>query len=67
MKIFTLFFLLLGIVAFGIGMYMLLDSSILNNLPSAPRTVMAILLALYGIFRISTSIGALKKKHETSK
>ncbi len=67
MKIFTLFFLLLGVVALGIGMYMLLDSSILNNLPPTPRTVMAILLALYGIFRIFTSLGAMKKKQETVK
>ena len=64
MKIFTLFFFLFGVVAFGLGIYMLLDKSLLNMLDPTVRMVFAILLVLYGIFRISTSIGAMRKNQQ---
>jgi hypothetical protein len=67
MKLVSLVFLIIGIVALGLGIYMLAGGSVLTQLDSTTRTVLAILLVLYGIFRLSTAIGGLKKKMQATK
>ena len=68
MKILSLLFLAFGAVALCLGVYMLVDrQGLLVELDPTMRTVLAILLTLYGIFRLSTSIGGLRKKAEASK
>jgi hypothetical protein len=62
MKVMASIFLLLGLVAFGLGIYMFIDKELLNQLDPTVRLVFSILLILYGGFRIMTAIGALRKK-----
>jgi hypothetical protein len=54
-------FLFLGLVAFGIGVYMLVDPTMLNQLEPTVRLVFSILLVLYGLFRIVTAIGGIRR------
>ena len=62
MKGTALVFLLLGLVAFGLGAYMLfIDKEMLNQLDPTIRTVFAVLLLLYGGFRIFTAVGGMRK------
>jgi hypothetical protein len=67
MKLVSLVFLVIGFVALGLGIYMIAGGSLLTQLDSTTRTVLAILLILYGIFRLSTAIGGLKKKEAPTK
>lgn len=62
MKLISIIFLLFGVIALGVGVYMLVDPTLLSALEPTMRTVLAILLVLYGIFRLSTAVGGLKKK-----
>ena len=62
MKLVSLVFLVFGVVALALGIYMLAGGSLLTALDPTMRTVLAILLVLYGIFRLSTAIGGLRKK-----
>jgi hypothetical protein len=62
MKVMASIFLLIGLVAFGLGIYMFIDKELLNQLEPTVRLVFSILLILYGGFRILTAIGGLRKK-----
>jgi uncharacterized membrane protein HdeD (DUF308 family) len=66
MKVTAYVFLLLGIVAFGLGVWMFADPSMLNQLDPTIRLVFSILLLLYGGFRIITATGELRKKKQTA-
>lgn len=61
MKIFPLFFFLFGLVALTIGIILLLNDSLLNELPHWMRTTFTILLILYGAWRVWTGLGAERK------
>lgn len=54
-------FLLIGLGAFGIGVYMLLDPTMLDELEPTLRLVFSILMILYGLFRIITAIGGIRR------
>lgn len=54
-------FLFLGLVAFGIGVYMFIDKTMLSQLEPTVRLVFGILLILYGLFRITTAIGGIRR------
>jgi hypothetical protein len=54
-------FLFLGLAAFGIGVYMFLDPTMLEQLEPTVRLVFSILLILYGLFRIITAIGGIRR------
>ena len=54
-------FLLIGLAAFGIGVYMLLDPTMLDELEPTLRLVFSILMILYGLFRIITAIGGIRR------
>ncbi len=54
-------FLLIGLAAFGIGTYMFLDPTMLSALEPTVRLVFSILLILYGLFRIITAIGGIRR------
>lgn len=54
-------FLFLGLVAFGIGVYMFIDPTMLDALEPTVRLVFSILLMLYGLFRIITAIGGIRR------
>ena len=54
-------FLLIGLAAFGIGVYMFIDPTMLAALEPTVRLVFSILLILYGLFRIITAIGGIRR------
>ena len=57
----AVFFLILGLAAFGIGVYMFIDPTMLQALEPTVRLVFSILLILYGLFRIFTAIGGIRR------
>ena len=62
MKIFPLFFFLFGLVALALGLIILFNDTILANLqPQWMRSALAILLVLYGGYRVLTGLGAERK------
>ena len=61
MKITAILFFLFGLLALGTGIYMFVDRSLLNQFDQSFRTIFAVILILYGIFRVASSIGAMKK------
>lgn len=67
MKIISAVFLLLGVVALGVGIYLFADKSLLSELDPTMRFVLASIMVVYGIFRLSTSLGALRKKDPAAK
>ncbi|MBS1903105.1 MAG: hypothetical protein JSS75_05320 [Bacteroidetes bacterium] len=64
MKLISIVFLLLGLIALGVGIYMFADPSLLSALNPTMRIVLAAILVLYGGFRLSTAIGGLRKKQQ---
>ncbi len=67
MKIISMVFLLLGVVALGVGIYMFADPRLLGELDPTMRKVLAAILVLYGGFRLSTAIGGLRKMQQAAK
>jgi quinol-cytochrome oxidoreductase complex cytochrome b subunit len=61
MKTLPLVFLLVGIGFLVLGGYLLMTETAMGTSPSWMRMGLGGLLIIYGIFRLSTSIGAMKK------
>lgn len=62
MKIFPLFFFLFGLVALILGIIILFNDGVLIALqPQGLRTGLAIVLVLYGGYRVWTGLGAIWK------
>lgn len=61
MKTLPLVFLLVGIGFLVLGGYLLTTDTAMGDSPSWMRMGLGGLLIIYGIFRLSTSIGAMKK------
>ena len=66
MKIAGFLFLLFGLISLGLGIAMLIDSTLLNQFGSTVRTVFIVLLFVYGIYRIWSAIGAMKRRYPRS-
>lgn len=61
MKTLPIIFLLVGLGFLALGGYLLTTESSMGTSPSWMRMGLGGLLIIYGIFRLSTSIGAMKK------
>jgi hypothetical protein len=62
MKIFPLFFFLFGLVALILGIIILFNDGVLIALqPQGLRTGLAIVLVIYGSYRVWTGLGAIWK------
>ena len=61
MKTLPLIFLLVGIGFLVLGGYLITTDAAMGDSPSWLRMGLGGLLIIYGIFRLSTSIGAMKK------
>ncbi len=61
MKTLPLVFFLVGIGFLVLGGYLLMTDTAMGDSPSWLRMVLGGLLIVYGIFRLSTSLSAMKK------
>lgn len=64
MKTLPLVFLLVGIGFLILGGYLLTTDTAMGDSPAWMRMALGGLLIIYGLFRVSTSLGAMKKKTE---
>ncbi len=62
MKTLPLVFLLVGIGFLVLGGYLLMTDTAMGDSPSWLRMTLGGLLIVYGLFRLSTSLSAMKKK-----
>jgi hypothetical protein len=61
MKLAGFLFLLFGLISLGLGIAMLLDKTLLNQFSDTMRTVFIVMLFVYGLYRLWSSIGAMRR------
>jgi hypothetical protein len=62
MKPIAIVHLLLGIIAFGFGIYMLFDEALLSALGPTMRAMFIGLLLVYGAFRLFTAMREMRTR-----
>jgi hypothetical protein len=67
MKIVAYLFLLFGVLALGLGIAMLMDKTLLNQFSETMRGIFIGVLFGYGIYRVFTFVGALKRASAAKK
>ncbi|MFI5264604.1 MAG: hypothetical protein ACHQM6_08825 [Candidatus Kapaibacterium sp.] len=66
MKIAAYLFLLFGLISLGLGIAMVIDKTLLTQFSDTVRTVFIVMLFLYGIYRIWSSVSAMRRTRQNA-